>query len=73
MLGAGAPPVGIPTYPPANGTSVASVVLMVVFVTAVALAIAIQVRAARRNAAADRDVGPAEQVEPSQVEELLAR
>jgi hypothetical protein len=73
MLGAGAPPVGIPTYPPADGTSVASVVLMVVFVTAVALAIVIQVLAARRNATADRDAGPAEEVEPRQVEELLAR
>ena len=73
MLGAGVPPVGIPTYPPADGTSVASVVLMVVFVTAVALAIAIQVRAGRRNATADRDAGPAEEVEPRQVEELLAR
>ena len=72
MLGAGVPPVGIPTYP-ADGTSFASVVLMVVFVTAVALAIAIQVRAARRNAIADRDAGPAEEVEPRQVEELLAR
>ena len=46
---------------------------MVVFVTAIALAIAIQVRAARRNAIADRDAGPAEEVEPRQVEELLAR
>jgi hypothetical protein len=73
MLGAGAPPVGIPPYPPADGTSVASVVLMVVFVTAVALAIAIQVLAARRNAIADLDASPADEVEPRQVEELLAR
>ncbi len=73
MLGAGAPPVGIPPDPPADGTSVASVVLMVVFVTAVALAIAIQVLAARRNAIADRDAGPADEVEPRQVEKLLAR
>jgi hypothetical protein len=72
MLGAGVPPVGIPTYL-ADGTSFASVVLMVVFVTAIALAIAVQVRAARRNAIADRDAGPAEEVEPRQVEELLAR
>ena len=73
MLGAGFPPVGIPTYPTADGTSIASVVLMIVFVTAVALAIAIQVRAGRRDATADRDAGPAEEVEPRQVEELLAR
>ncbi|HEX6581870.1 MAG TPA: hypothetical protein VF195_13515 [Actinomycetota bacterium] len=73
MLGAGVPPVGIPTHPPADGTSVASVVLMIVFVTAVALAIAIQVRAGRRNATGDRDAGPDEEVEPRQVEELLAR
>jgi hypothetical protein len=73
MLGAGAPPVGIPTYPPADGTSVASVVLVIVFVTAAALAIAIQVLVARRNATADRDAGSAEEVEPRQVEELLAR
>jgi hypothetical protein len=73
MLGAGAPPVGIPTYPPADGTSIASVVLMVLFVTAVVLAIAIEVVAARRHATGDRDAGPAEEVEPRQVEELLAR
>lgn len=72
MLGAGVPPVGIPTYP-ADGTSFASVVLMVVLLTAVALAIAIQVRAARRTAAADRDTGPAEEVESRQVEELVTR
>jgi hypothetical protein len=73
MLGAGAPPVGIPTYSSADGTSVASVVLMVLFVTAVALAIAIEVVAARRHATADRDADPAEEIEPRQVEELLAR
>ena len=73
MLGAGAPPVGIPTYPPGDGTSIASVVLMVVFVTAVALAIVIQVRAAHRHATTDRDASPAEEIEPRQVEELLAR
>ena len=72
MLGAGVPPVGIPTHP-ADGTSFASVVLMVVFVTAFALAIAIQVLAARRSATACRDAGPAEELEPHQVEELLAR
>ena len=73
MIGAGVPPIGIPTYEPVDGTSVTSAILLVVFLVVVFALRTVSYLLARRRAITDRTASPAEDVEPRPVEESLTR